>query len=56
MTLEQRAARYALGSKPRPSPLINDLLIDKWDRVGVWLSLGAVACFGVFLAILLLVH
>ncbi len=56
MTLEQRAARYALGPKLRPSPLIDDLLADKWDRIGAWLSLGAVACFGVFFAILLLVH
>ena len=56
MIFEQRAARYAPGSKARASPLIKDLLIDKWDRVGAWLSLGAVACFGVFFAILLLVH
>ncbi len=56
MILEQRAARYALGSKPRPSPLIRDLLAERWDRVGLWLSLGAVASFGAFFAILLLVH
>lgn len=51
MTLEQRAERYALGSK-----LINDLLADKWNHFGAWLSLGAVVCFGGFFAILLLVH
>ncbi len=56
VTLEQRAERYVLGSKPRPSPLIRDLLAEKRDRIGVWLSLGAVASFGAFFAILLLVH
>ncbi len=54
MALEQRFARYALGSQPRPSPLIRDLLTDKWDRIGAWLSVAAVACFGLFFVVLLI--
>ncbi len=54
MALEQRAACHALGSLPRPSLLIRDLLNDKWDRVGAWLSVAAVGCFGLFFAVLLI--
>ena len=54
MALEQRAARHAPGSLPRPSLLIRDLLTDKWDRIGAWLSVAAVGCFGLFFAVLLI--
>ncbi len=51
MALEQRVARYALGSQPRLSPLIDDLVTAKWDSIGAWLSLAAVACFGLFFSL-----
>ena len=54
MAIEQRVARHALGPQPRLSPLIDDLLAAKWDRIGAWLSVGAVACFGFFFAVLLI--
>ncbi len=54
MTLEQRSARHALGSQPRPSPFISDLLTDKRDSAGAWLSLAVVACFGLFFAAMLI--
>ena len=54
MALEQRIARYALGSQLRPSPLIHDLLTDRWDGIAAWLSVAAVACFGLFFAVLLI--
>jgi hypothetical protein len=54
MALEQRNARYALGSQPRPSPLICDLLIDKWDGIVAWLGVAGVACFGLLFVVLLI--
>ena len=41
---------------PRQSPLINDLLTDKWDRTAAWLSVGVVGCFGLFFAVLLIAY